>query len=1764
MKFLLSILSRVLVTVLFTFGGWQKSAGQATLMLKGVSVQMHSPAQVSASVINEAPTFAHRQYWILQHSEPLTKLQLADLQSAGILLGTALSPQCQVASIPASFPLAQLTELGFKRVAPYQRNMRFNPEHTADFQRSVAVMALPFQVLPQVGIKAEHLTHNWNPACGQLQSVWPGRLSKFLVMCTMAQLDSLSHCGWVQWIEPADGQLEPLNGKASASGRVNCIKTSAFAGLNGLDGKGVTVVVGDGGLVEDHGDLLAHQENLTTNKIALFGNHQDHVTGTVGGSGLLSAERQGMAPAARLLNVQTSGTVSMGASLRENENAVLTNNSYGISFACSRAGIYSATSAYIDDQLHNYRDLLHVFAAGNQGYMDCNVYPTGFRTIAEGYPVSKNVLTVGAVMAQDQFTWFSSSGPARDGRVKPEIVADGNDLESTVPHDFYEKKSGTSQAAPVITGTLALMVQRYRQLHNQQNPDNALLKGFLCNTAEDLGLPHVDFTYGYGRVNARKARKVLENQWFKSGVISSNATNNITLQAPANAKGLKAMLVWADPAAAVGSVKALVNDLDMKVVNGSGQSFLPWGLNTEPNGVRLSAVRKLDTLNNMEQITLDVVGGETVNLTVTAKMLTGSSQSYWVIYDWETPELVLTYPLNDQKLKAGTVLPIRWDIDQLDISQLSLEVSSDSGQNWNPALSISKPDSLYAEWNLPSLDFQKRWFRLKGMSGSENVVSNWVKIQASFAPNVFVQSCNQTLKINWNSISSATRYEVLILDREAGAWRSKGFTNDNTFFLNQLDNGKSAAVSVKPWKGNTAGIQSDAVIGLPGPGLCPWAVDLGISHLESPKTGRRFTGSDPGTSAAIQLKIRNFGNQPLNDQVCRIYFKSMSGVVFHSDAVISLQADEEQTLTMPWTLDLAQEGEYVLRFWLTTQGDLNVGNDSLTTKIEVQPNPAIALPWQYNAENLGLVGIPYQITSTHSGLINEFGLDFNSSGEARFKTDIQNSPNYFGSKSLVMDKRRIDGNVGNGDLIFTLNLENYPNAGRLYLDFDWLPMGTMTAGNGLWVRANDQQSWIEVLQFWSESFVVGQVKSFRTIDLAPFLNGQTFSSSFQLKFTHSGFKPSTLANGGGYAIDNLILSFPKNDVSMLKLISPGDGCQDNVSHKVKIRVKNKSNQASHNVEVGYALPGQTTVLETISVIPAMDSMDYEFSTPVNAQALGKLDFKIWVNAADDGYPGNDTLRNQVVFIAPNVSVYPYYQGFESSDGFWKASGENNSWEWGTPSKKLTVLDTAANGTQMWGTGLSGAYPVNQYSFLESPCFNLSDIQTDVQFSFNSLFKTEQDYDFAWLEMSEDGRNWVKVGAKGQGTNWYNHDSDHWNGLRSYWEVSSLRISLASLTDKTKVRFRFGFSTDASVVSEGFGVDDVHLEPAFEIVSDITYEETLMNSTTGSWTEFGPRPDQVASVGNTEYLGLISLKMKRNAGIVRYHLGYPYLDRNFLIKPTLKPHGPVKVRLYINDDEVKKLAEADSRMNSFQELGIFKYDGPDQDLSIENNSDATGTGVFIPAGEVQKVPTAGGYYLEFSVNGFSEFYVTTHSLSGPDDPLAVSLISFTATPSHVKKQIDLEWITASEVNSDRFEVSYSCDGQNFEALQIRKSEGSPNQGYRYQFSHRPKSCASSLIYKLIQYDKGSHKPQEYRAMCQNPAFGLGSARVVNPVSDRLHVFDLQPKSSLLLVDVLGKIWLQTESQSPEFEYSCSQLPKGNYWLKIDSETDRQTIPIVKVW
>ena len=248
--------------------------------------------------------------------------------------------------------------------------------------------------------------------------------------------------------------------------------------------------------------------------------------------------------------------------------------------------------------------------AGVPAGIDKANVPQGYYTLAPP-GTAKNVVTVGAIKdgqggqaGGDALTDFTAWGPTDDGRTKPDLVAPGFRIKSAmvVPDKGYGVKSGTSMAAPAVSGISALVVQDCKRVFGRA-PRPSTVKAALICPAVDLGRVGPDFQYGWGKVDAQGSIDLVRARGVVEDSVRNAETDRFPFKVKAGTERLRVTLVWDDPKVAEGAATTLRNDLDLVLVDPAGGRHLPWLL--DPAKPAQAAGRGADRRNNVEQVQVD-------------------------------------------------------------------------------------------------------------------------------------------------------------------------------------------------------------------------------------------------------------------------------------------------------------------------------------------------------------------------------------------------------------------------------------------------------------------------------------------------------------------------------------------------------------------------------------------------------------------------------------------------------------------------------------------------------------------------------------------------------------------------------------------------------------------------------------------------------------------------------------------------------------------------------------------------------------------------------------------------------------------------------------------------------------------------------------------------------------------------------------------------------------------------------------------------------
>ena len=201
----------------------------------------------------------------------------------------------------------------------------------------------------------------------------------------------------------------------------------------------------------------------------------------------------------------------------------------------------------------------------------------------------------------------------------------------------------------------------------------------------------------------------------------------------------------------------------------------------------------------------------------------------------------------------------------------------------------------------------------------------------------------------------------------------------------------------------------------------------------------------------------------------------------------------------------------------------------------------------------------------------------------------------------------------------------------------------------------------------------------------------------------------------------------------------------------------------------------------------------------------------------------------------------------------------------------------------------------------------------------------------------------------------------------------------------------------------------------------------------------------ASLGETE----ICFKVEGSVQTVTDNLGntQPYLERVWTIHPAAG--SKATVTLYFTGSELNDLQTAANsgvyQFSSYVGLGLTKYSNGGTTFTPNYTVPASSGGVSVPVTFSSFNGT--DHQVQFTVDDFSTFYI--HPLLYPNSALPVELVSFTGWNAGEKNE--LEWKTASELNTLKFVVEKKIDGGSFTYLGELPAAGNSSQLLTYNFS-----------------------------------------------------------------------------------------------------------------
>jgi hypothetical protein len=483
-------------------------------------------------------------------------------------------------------------------------------------------------------------------------------------------------------------------------------------GGNGFSLTGSPVILGiwDGGAVRathtEFGSRITQQDNA----MVVYGisSHATAVAGTMAAAGSYYSPSRGMSYAASVHAYDWDNYLSELASSATN-GVLESNHSYGwirgwywkeseskwywygnptvSQVEDHRFGLYDAEAQDRDEFVYSSLYCLPVWSAGNDrsdapasqpvlhkvwvGYWadsttvrNADGYDSGFDTIASR-KTAQNILTIGAVAdivggytqpSDVAMSSFSCFGPTDDGRIKPDVVANGVGLHTpggSGDYSYFQGNiSGTSFSAPSVSGSLGLLQQLHEQLHGANQPLlTSTYKGLVIHTADEAGSNQgPDYRFGWGLMNTFAAAQLMTNNAAYNSKphikeVSLPDGEQVLFHVAADTSmPLRVTLCWTDPPGPLPpqyqldpTNLVLVNDLDLRVIAPNGTTNYPWVL--APSNPTNAATTGDNIRDNVEQVHIENTTTGLYAVVVSHKgVLTNGVQDASILLSGNLPE----------------------------------------------------------------------------------------------------------------------------------------------------------------------------------------------------------------------------------------------------------------------------------------------------------------------------------------------------------------------------------------------------------------------------------------------------------------------------------------------------------------------------------------------------------------------------------------------------------------------------------------------------------------------------------------------------------------------------------------------------------------------------------------------------------------------------------------------------------------------------------------------------------------------------------------------------------------------------------------------------------------------------------------------------------------------------------------------------------------------------------------------------------------------
>lgn len=293
---------------------------------------------------------------------------------------------------------------------------------------------------------------------------------------------------------------------------------------------------------------------------------------------------------------------------------------------------------------------------------------------------------------------------------------------------------------------------------------------------------------------------------------------------------------------------------------------------------------------------------------------------------------------------------------------------------------------------------------------------------------------------------------------------------------------------------------------------------------------------------------------------------------------------------------------------------------------------------------------------------------------------------------------------------------------------------------------------------------------------------------------------------------------PANDVGVAALLAPAGFLNAGSPVTPAALVKNFGTAAVGSFDVRMEITGGYVSIATVPGLRVGETMTVTFDDWVPAGG-GVFTARCSTMLAGDEVTSND-FKTSLAMIADIV------YDLESSDAGFVASGSPApGWQWGEPQ---TPRPGAHSGSKVWGAPLAGQYPNSLDWQLTTPSYT-ANVDTPVV-AFWHWYQTEMRYDGGNLRISTDGGTtwpiitpWLQYSAPYDDTVYTNGGRGYTGAGPGQWVLALFKIPVNS---GTGFKLRWRFTSDGSVVNNGWMIDDVAAVGFAPLQHDVAVQSVL--------------------------------------------------------------------------------------------------------------------------------------------------------------------------------------------------------------------------------------------------------------------------------------------------------------------------------------------------